>query len=205
MSFTGTSPAVPSSNAGAVTSPLSTASHSPSTATSSLPVRSSQPCRLSFASLICFPFRFEGGFDGTVRLWDCKSQQRMPIQVLDEAKDSITSITIRGSDILTSSVDGHVRSYDLRKGKLSADYFESGSYLSRVSVCRTYHADGGLQQNLSRPSTSSPTASPSSRPPSLLRSGSSTVRPANCCSHTLVTRTSITRARSAVGTENGRS
>lgn len=42
--------------------------------------------------------------------------------MLDDAKDAIQSLSIGGSSILTGSVDGHVRHYDLRKGSLTADY-----------------------------------------------------------------------------------
>ncbi|KAG0151331.1 hypothetical protein CROQUDRAFT_36884 [Cronartium quercuum f. sp. fusiforme G11] len=65
-----------------------------------------------------------GGFDAQVRIWDIKSQQRHPIQILDHAKDSITSIVVRGHEILTGSVDGYVRAYDVRMGQVTQDYFE---------------------------------------------------------------------------------
>lgn len=58
-------------------------------------------------------------------MWDCKSQQRMPIQVLDDARDSVTCLVIRGHEVIVGCVDGNVRSYDVRKGKLTADFFES--------------------------------------------------------------------------------
>lgn len=41
-----------------------------------------------------------GSYDTTIRLWDCRSQLRAPIQILEEPKDSITSIKIKGSDLL---------------------------------------------------------------------------------------------------------
>ncbi len=62
-----------------------------------------------------------GSEDKTVRLWDCKSFSRFPIQILEDAKDSITSISIQGTCIATASIDGHVRLYDLRKGCMKAD------------------------------------------------------------------------------------
>ncbi|SCZ89177.1 BZ3500_MvSof-1268-A1-R1_Chr1-1g01009 [Microbotryum saponariae] len=90
-----------------------------------------------------------GSFDSTVRLWDIKyvgslvelllldrsrskltlghhdrSQNRIPLQVLEDARDSITSICIRNHLISVGSVDGHVRTYDLRMGELRADYFD---------------------------------------------------------------------------------
>ncbi|EEB93276.1 hypothetical protein MPER_08092, partial [Moniliophthora perniciosa FA553] len=45
-----------------------------------------------------------------------------PIQVLEEARDSVQTIHIDSATITTGSVDGHVRTYDLRKGELRTDY-----------------------------------------------------------------------------------
>ncbi|KNZ43994.1 hypothetical protein VP01_962g4 [Puccinia sorghi] len=53
-----------------------------------------------------------GSFDASVRVWDIKSQQRHPIQIFQDAKDSITCIILSGNEFITGSVDGYVRSYD---------------------------------------------------------------------------------------------
>jgi mitogen-activated protein kinase organizer 1 len=45
----------------------------------------------------------------------------MPIQVLDEATDSVTSVQVKNYEIITGSVDGKLRTYDLRAGQLSTD------------------------------------------------------------------------------------
>ena len=64
---------------------------------------------------------------GTVSKWllstmsNIRSQNRTPIQVLEDAKDSITSIQIKNYEIITGSVDGRLRTYDLRAGQLSTD------------------------------------------------------------------------------------
>lgn len=66
-----------------------------------------------------------GSFDSSVRIWDVKSQQMKPIMVLDEARDSVSCV-LAGSgagkggeyEIMTGSVDGKVRSYDIRMGNL---------------------------------------------------------------------------------------
>ncbi|KAL1743485.1 WD40-repeat-containing domain protein [Schizophyllum fasciatum] len=63
-----------------------------------------------------------GSFDATVRLWDLKSQSRTPIQTLDESKDAVQAIVVSGAQIISGSVDGHVRTYDLRMGELRSDY-----------------------------------------------------------------------------------
>ena len=57
-----------------------------------------------------------------------RSQQRLPIQVFEEAKDSITSIVISDSLIVTGSVDGHVRTYDIRMGELRTDFYDRQSF-----------------------------------------------------------------------------
>ncbi|EJT98009.1 nuclear mRNA splicing protein [Dacryopinax primogenitus] len=64
-----------------------------------------------------------GSYDGKVNLWDLRAQGvRTPIQTLDEAHDSVTSVYVASHMIYTGSVDGHVRTYDMRKGELRADY-----------------------------------------------------------------------------------
>ncbi|KAI5786467.1 WD40-repeat-containing domain protein [Peziza echinospora] len=62
-----------------------------------------------------------GSFDATVRLWDLKSNSWKPIQVLDEAKDSVTTLKVVGWEIFTGSVDGSLRTYDIRMGSICTD------------------------------------------------------------------------------------
>ena len=42
-----------------------------------------------------------GSYDSTVRIWDTKSRNMEPIQILDEAKDSVTSLFVSEQEILT--------------------------------------------------------------------------------------------------------
>lgn len=51
-----------------------------------------------------------------------RAQGRQAIQSLEEAKDSIQTLHVGSTYIMTGSVDGHVRTYDLRKGELRADF-----------------------------------------------------------------------------------
>lgn len=60
-------------------------------------------------------------FDGTVRIWDNKSNSYKPIMTFDEAKDSVTDVAIWDAEIVSASVDGRVRSYDLRMGMCQVD------------------------------------------------------------------------------------
>jgi mitogen-activated protein kinase organizer 1 len=66
---------------------------------------------------------FTASYDKTVKCWDLRAQSRDPIQILRDATDSVTSLVmgIEGKCLITGSVDGHIRSYDLRKGCLHTD------------------------------------------------------------------------------------
>ena len=45
-----------------------------------------------------------GSYDSSVRIWDTKSRNMEPVQILDEAKDSVTSLCISDHEILTGYV-----------------------------------------------------------------------------------------------------
>jgi mitogen-activated protein kinase organizer 1 len=66
---------------------------------------------------------FSGSFDAKVMVWDVRSQGRSPIQTLQESRDSVTSIDTSpgGVEVVVGSVDGTVRTYDLRMGKKVED------------------------------------------------------------------------------------
>ncbi|KAI9315948.1 WD40-repeat-containing domain protein [Dichotomocladium elegans] len=63
-----------------------------------------------------------GSFDATIRIWDCRSSNFQPIQVLEDSKDSVMSVQVRGAEIIAGSTDGRVRVYDIRNGHLAEDY-----------------------------------------------------------------------------------
>ena len=80
-----------------------------------------------------------GGFDTTVRVWDARAGGggggggARPVQVLDDAADAISSVVVRGAEIVAGSVDGRVRCYDVRVGKVTADVVGA----SVTSLCPT--------------------------------------------------------------------
>lgn len=77
-----------------------------------------------------------GSYDATVRLWDCKSQSTKAIQVLEEARDSVSSLHVAGHEIVTGSVDGSMRIYDLRMGMIYEDVIGRMSFPAAVNVDR---------------------------------------------------------------------
>jgi mitogen-activated protein kinase organizer 1 len=62
-----------------------------------------------------------GSYDATVRLWDTRSHARAPVQTLDHARDAVSDVVIHGHEVVAASVDGRVRSYDLRLGRCFVD------------------------------------------------------------------------------------
>lgn len=51
-----------------------------------------------------------------------RSQNRQAIQTLDDARDAVQTLHVGPTSIITGSVDGYVRTYDLRMGVLRADF-----------------------------------------------------------------------------------
>jgi mitogen-activated protein kinase organizer 1 len=64
-----------------------------------------------------------GSDDRSVRLWDTKSKDVKPLMVLEEAKDNISALAVplNSYEVVTGSVDGRVRSYDIRMGRITLD------------------------------------------------------------------------------------
>jgi mitogen-activated protein kinase organizer 1 len=62
-----------------------------------------------------------GSYDKTIRIWDLKSNSIDPVQILDEARDSVTSLFVTEYEIVAGSVDGKIRNYDIRAGILRTD------------------------------------------------------------------------------------
>lgn len=83
-----------------------------------------------------------GSFDGTVKVWDLKARSERPIMTLSEAKDSVSSVEVLGSEIFVGSVDGRVRVYDLGMGSVDCDVVAPGKGVT--SVTPTKAADGYL-------------------------------------------------------------
>eukprot|EP01104_Vermistella_antarctica_P014135 TRINITY_DN4403_c0_g3_i1.p1 TRINITY_DN4403_c0_g3~~TRINITY_DN4403_c0_g3_i1.p1 ORF type:complete len:321 (-),score=58.93 TRINITY_DN4403_c0_g3_i1:76-1038(-) len=62
------------------------------------------------------------GSDRSARVWDMRARSFEPIQIMRHATDSITSVCVTAHEIVTGSMDGCVRTYDIRQGKLKTDH-----------------------------------------------------------------------------------
>jgi mitogen-activated protein kinase organizer 1 len=62
-----------------------------------------------------------GSYDRTTKIWDLRSRSYDPIQTLDDPVDSVESICVSKHEIITGSIDGSVRTYDIRAGRLKVD------------------------------------------------------------------------------------
>jgi mitogen-activated protein kinase organizer 1 len=54
-----------------------------------------------------------------------RAQSRSPIQSFEDARDAVQTLHVGLHEVVTGSVDGHVRTYDLRKGQMTSDYMGS--------------------------------------------------------------------------------
>ncbi|KAK2587387.1 hypothetical protein KPH14_003103 [Odynerus spinipes] len=77
-----------------------------------------------------------GSRDNTVMCWDIKSKSTDPVQCLNEAKDSISSVRISDHEILSASFDGKIRRYDIRVGQMYSDYMKD------AVTCASFTRDG---------------------------------------------------------------
>lgn len=96
-----------------------------------------------------------GSIDCSVCCWDTRSRARDPVQALKEARDAVTSVLATDHEIVTSSLDGSVRRYDLRMGKMSKDTLGCPAtrvQLTRDGLCVLVSCLGGLLRLLDKTS-----------------------------------------------------
>ena len=64
-----------------------------------------------------------GSDDRSVRIWDLKSRDAKPLMILEEAKDGVSCLSVPqgGFEVVVGSVDGRVRGYDVRMGRVVSD------------------------------------------------------------------------------------
>nr|KAJ0201266.1 hypothetical protein LSAT_V11C600331750 [Lactuca sativa] len=54
------------------------------------------------------------GYDRSLRAWDCRSHSTEPIRIIDTFLDNVMSICLTKTEIIAGSVDGIVRTFDIR-------------------------------------------------------------------------------------------
>ena len=64
---------------------------------------------------------------------------------LGDARDAVSSIAVRGAEILAGSVDGRVRVYDLRSGEVDVDVLATSGV---TSVAPSKDGEGYLVSTL---------------------------------------------------------
>jgi mitogen-activated protein kinase organizer 1 len=63
-----------------------------------------------------------GGYDRAVRVWDTRSRALEPVQEMAPFRDAVTSVAVtERAEILAASVDGSVRRFDARAGRVAVD------------------------------------------------------------------------------------
>ncbi|KAG4132654.1 hypothetical protein ERO13_D08G046300v2 [Gossypium hirsutum] len=61
------------------------------------------------------------GYDRSLRAWDCRSHSTEPIQIIDSFLDTVMSVCLTKTEIIGGSVDGTVRTFDIRIGREISD------------------------------------------------------------------------------------
>lgn len=80
----------------------------------------------AYINAVCFTpnsndLLVSGGYDQAVKVWDCRSRSIDAVQVLKGFRDSVTSVAATQREILAGSVDGCVRRFDVRMGRVFID------------------------------------------------------------------------------------
>lgn len=83
--------------------------------------------RTHAASVLCVKFNedssvaISGSRDNSIQCFDIRTRALEPFQTMKDAKDCVTSLCVTGHKIISSSLDGFVRHYDIRFGQLTND------------------------------------------------------------------------------------
>jgi mitogen-activated protein kinase organizer 1 len=89
-----------------------------------------------------------GSYDCSVRIWDLKSQNKDAVQTLSHAKDSITKVIVLRDKIVSASVDGKIRLYDIRMGQMLCDNFEFAINSFDISPDENFCIISGLDNGI---------------------------------------------------------
>ncbi|CAG9322028.1 unnamed protein product [Blepharisma stoltei] len=62
-----------------------------------------------------------GSEDATIKLWDVRANSKDPVQTLSQFKDSVIGVYLTEDQVIAGSLDGFIRTFDIRCGTLSVD------------------------------------------------------------------------------------
>mmetsp|Transcript_1345 Transcript_1345/g.3126 ORF Transcript_1345/g.3126 Transcript_1345/m.3126 type:complete len:310 (-) Transcript_1345:190-1119(-) len=65
---------------------------------------------------------FTASDDESICAWDLRSRNFKPIQKISEFKDSVSAVHVSDETIIASGVDGCIRYFDVRMGKVTVDH-----------------------------------------------------------------------------------
>lgn len=67
-----------------------------------------------------------GSYDNTIRFWDVRDHKaHRELQICKNFKDSVTRVVVDEEFVITSSMDNHVRTFDIRMGQIIIDNLEN--------------------------------------------------------------------------------
>eukprot|EP00472_Partenskyella_glossopodia_P005716 CAMPEP_0197530218 /NCGR_PEP_ID=MMETSP1318-20131121/31108_1 /TAXON_ID=552666 /ORGANISM="Partenskyella glossopodia, Strain RCC365" /LENGTH=285 /DNA_ID=CAMNT_0043085945 /DNA_START=630 /DNA_END=1484 /DNA_ORIENTATION=- len=89
-----------------------------------------------------------GGEDGNVYVWDIQAPTNFPIQIFSEAHEAVSAIFIDQPILASSSLDGRLRVYDVRTGKILVRGFDSALSSACISKDRRMFVVGSLDDTL---------------------------------------------------------
>ncbi|KAF2153451.1 WD40 repeat-like protein [Myriangium duriaei CBS 260.36] len=75
-----------------------------------------------------------GSYDGSVKVWDTKQRGERAVMSMGEARDSVSAVDVREWEVVVGSVDGRVRGYDFRMGRVETDAI--GAPVTSVAMAR---------------------------------------------------------------------
>lgn len=75
-----------------------------------------------------------GSRDNSVMCWDIRTRKNEPVQQMKDAKDCITALAVTETKIIATSLDGCIRTYDIRVGELTTDAI--GEAITHVAITK---------------------------------------------------------------------
>lgn len=74
-----------------------------------------------------------GSYDTTVRFWDNRTNAYAPIDVIRGFRDSVSHLVVNKFEVLAASIDGYLKTYDIRRGEVTEDCFQEAIHKFSLS------------------------------------------------------------------------